>query len=124
MQKNSAVEIQIYDGELRLTDISKNRIFVSDENTVTENQLHHVVFTMDGAAKIATIVIDGILSDGSVETRSYGWGRIFPYLKDLNDTNICVFDEEFDGTIHHMRVYNRALRTSEAIANFNAGLQE
>jgi len=83
--------------------------------------MHHVVFTIDGAAKIATIIVDGVLSDGSPSTRNYGWGWIYPYLQDQNDTNICTFDEGFDGTIHHIRVYNRALRTSEAIANFNAG---
>ena len=121
---DNAIEILINDGEVREDDISKNSTFASDQNTITGGKLHHVVFTIDGAAKIATIVVDGVLSDGSVQTRNYGWGWVYPYLSDPNDTNICTFDDGFDGTIHHMRVYNRALRTSEAIANFNAGLKQ
>ncbi|MDA0196094.1 MAG: hypothetical protein O2951_13795 [Bacteroidetes bacterium] len=121
LMENNAIEILINDGEVREVDISENNKFISDQNTITEGQMHHVVFTIDGAAKIATIIVDGVLSDGSPSTRDYGWGRIYPYLQDQNDTNICTFDKGFDGTIHHIRVYNRALRTSEAIANFNAG---
>lgn len=123
LQKNNTIEIEISDGEIRETDLHQNRIFTSDQNTIAEKELHHVVFIIDGAAKIATIVVDGILSDGDAETRDYGWGRIYPYLRKLNDTNTCVFNKEFDGKIYLMRVYNRALRTSEAISNYNAGLK-
>jgi hypothetical protein len=123
LSENNAIEMQINDGEMRSVDIGEESEVSSDQNTITENQLHHVVFSIDGAAKIASVVVDGVLSDGSIQTREYGWSRIYPYLKDLNDTNICSIDEEFDGTIHHIRVYDRALRTSEAIANFNAGLK-
>jgi hypothetical protein len=121
---NNAIEIHINDGEVREDDISKNSTFVSDQNSITAGKLHHVVFIIDGAAKIATILVDGVLSDGSVQTRNYGWGRVYPYLSDLNDTDICKFDDGFKGNVHHMRVYDRALRTSEAIANFNAGLKQ
>lgn len=123
LSKNDAIEIQLYDGEMRSADISEESKASSDENTVSEGQLHHVVFTVDGAAKIVTILVNGVLSDGSAQTRAYGWSRIYPYLKDLNDTNICSFDEDFNGKIYSMRVYNRPLRTSEAVANFNAGLK-
>jgi len=124
LQKDNAIEIEIADGVVREDEVEENRIFVSDRNTITEGKLHHVIFTLDGAAKIATIIVDSILSDGSAETRAYGWGRIYPYLKGLNDTHLCVFNEGFDGIIHQMRVYKRALRTSEAIANFNSRVEE
>lgn len=119
--QNNAIEIVVNDGEVREVDISENRKFTSDQNSLSEGKLHHVVFTLDGAAKIATIIVDGVLSDGSPQTRNYGWGRIYPYLKDPNDTNIGTIEEDFDGKIYHMRIYSRALRTSEAIANFHAG---
>ena len=124
LQKSNSIEIELNDGEIREAGLEGNRIFVSDQNTVTEGQLHHVVFVIDGAAKIATIITDGILSDGGTDTREYGWGRIYPYLTGLNDTNTCFFDKKFDGVIHRMKVYNKALRTSEAIACFNAGLEQ
>lgn len=123
LQKNNTIEIKINDGVVRETGLNEKGTFVSDQNTIIEGQVHHILFTIDGAAKIGTILIDGILCDGDTETRDYGWGRVYPYLNDLNDTNICVLDDGFDGIIHHMRVYNRALRTSEAIANYNAGLK-
>lgn len=124
LAKSNAIEIEIADGMVREDDVDENRIFVSDRNAISEDELHHVVFTVDGAAKIATIIVDGVLSDGSAETRDYGWGRIYPYLKGLNDTYICKIDEGLDGTVHHIRLYNRALRTSEAISNFNAGIRK
>jgi len=120
---NNAIEILIDDGEVREDDIFEHRRFVSDHNTIMEGKLQHIVFIIDGAAKISSILVDGVLSDGGVETRPYGWGRVYPYLTDLNDTYICTFNEKFNGTIHAMRVYDRPLRTSEAIANYNAGLK-
>lgn len=120
--ENNALQITINDGEAREKNIDTERKFVSDQNTLTEGQLHHVVFTLDGAAKVATILIDGIMSDGGDE-RAYGWGRIYPYLASLNDTYQCRI-EDFTGQIHHMRVYNRPLRTSESIANYHAGLDD
>ena len=123
LQNNNTIEIELNDGEIREADLRENTIFTSDKNRIAENELHHIVFIIDGAAKIATVLVDGILSDGDIDERDYGWGRIYPYLKGLNDTNICILNRNFDGTIHLMKVYNRALRTSEAISNYNAGLK-
>lgn len=120
--KGRAVKIRINDGEIRMNKLAGGQIFISDANTITKGQLHHIVFIVDGAAKIVSIVVDGILSDGSPDTRPYGWGRIYPYMKNLNDTHVCSFNSSFNGKIHHIRVYDRYLRTSEAISNYNAGL--
>lgn len=103
---------------------SEKRKYISDENAIKKEMMHHVVFIVDRASKIVSIMVFGILSDGSVDTRSYGWGRIYPLLKDINNTYKCSYNPYFKGKIYHMRVYNRYLRTSEAIANFNAGLKE
>ena len=123
LTKNKAIGMRISDGEIRENKL-KGQTFVSDANTITQGKLHHVVFIFDGASKIASIVVNGILSDGSVDTRPYGWGRIYPHMKHMNDTYRCSFNLSFEGKIHHMRVYNRYLCTSEAIANYNAGLNE
>lgn len=122
LSENNTIKFEMDDGEMRSVNIIENKSVISDQNAIIEGELHHVVFNIDGASQISTVIIDGVLSDGSVNTRAYGWNRIHPYLKDLNDTNICSIDENFDGKIHKMRVYNRCLSTSEAIANFNSGL--
>src|SRR5699024_9324517 len=111
-----AIKISVSDGEVRDIDMSTTSTFTSDQHSLSEGDLQHVVFTLDGAANIATVIGDGVLSDGSLETRAYGWGRIYPYLSDVNDTNIATINEKFNGVIHHIRAYDRALRTSEAIA--------
>jgi hypothetical protein len=121
---NNSVKLEINDGEMRSVDIIEQRSVKSDQNTINEGQIHHVVFTIDGAAQISTVIVDGILSDGSVSTREYGWNRLHPYLKGLNDTHICTFNEKFNGSIYYMSVYNRPLRASEALANFHAGLKK
>ena len=121
--KNS-LQFEMNDGEMRSDDIINLRTVTSDENTINEGKIHHVVFTIDGAAKISTVLVNGILSDGSVSTREYGWSRIHPYLKGLNDTNICTFNEKLNGLVYSMRVYDRPLRTSEAISNYYAGLKK
>lgn len=122
--ENNSIELEMNDGEMKSVDIIEQRSVKSDQNTINEGHIHHVVFTIDGAAQISTVMVDGILSDGSVATREYGWNRLHPYLKGLNDTNICTFNEKFNGAMYSMSVYKRPLTASEAIANFHAGLKK
>ena len=122
LKEENTIGIRIHDGNVRDVNIKKGQVYVSDANTIVPGKKQHVVFIIDGAAKIVTIVVDGILSDGSLDTRPCGWGRIYTYMKDLNDSYKCSFDSSFKGTIHHIRVYDRYLRTSEAISNYHAGL--
>jgi len=124
LSENNSLQFEMNDGEMRSDNIIDQRSVTSDENTINEGKIHHVVFTIDGAAQISTVLVDGILSDGSASTREYGWNRTHPYLKDFNDTNICTFNENFNGSVYSVRVYNRPLRSSEAIANFHAGLKK
>lgn len=121
---NNSIEFELNDGEMRSADIFNQRSVKSDENTIVEGRIHQVIFTIDGAAQISTVMVDGVLSDGSASTREYGWNRLHPYIKDLNDTNTCTFNEKFNGSIYSINVYNRPLRVSEAIANFHAGLKK
>jgi hypothetical protein len=123
LSDNKGIGIQINDGELRENNL-KGQTFFSDANTLEQGNPHHVVFTIDGAAKIASIIVDGILSDGSIDEQPYGWGRLHPHLKDLNNVSRCTLNPSFDGKIRHMRVYERYLTTSEAIANYLAGPDE
>jgi hypothetical protein len=82
--------------------------------------LHHVVFIVDGLAKIVSVVVDGVLCDGG-EPRIQGWWRLNPWLEDLNGDGLCIVDEGLRGRVERLRIYNRYLRTSEAISNYRAG---
>src|SRR5690606_30697903 len=99
LAENNAIEMKIYDGEIREGDIAKGQTFTSDSNTITPGRLHHIVFIVDGASNIVSVLVDGVLSDGSAETRPYGWGRLYPYMKELNDTYTLRIDPSFSGEI-------------------------
>jgi len=88
-------------------------------NPVTPNiepkpsiQLRKVVF---GGS--LTFVVNGILCDGGDE-RQFGWGRFSPTLRTPNS----IAKLKIAPAVRALRVYNRALRTSEAVGNFQAGL--
>ncbi len=105
---------------------------------------HHLVAIVDGGPKIVTFVVDGVLCDGGA-FRQFGWGRFNPHLRHVNsesvnwavspgsegtevspDTSVgeapgrAQVAKDLRGEIERLRVYDRALRTSEAIANFDA----
>ncbi|MFN0170998.1 MAG: hypothetical protein ACKV22_31660 [Bryobacteraceae bacterium] len=74
---------------------------------------------VDGGPKIISFVIDGRLCDGG-DARQFGWGRLHPHLQSANGGATLRIGVGLDGEIRQVRVYGRALRTSEAIANFRA----
>jgi len=88
----------------------------SDRELFTAGRLHHVVITVDGGPKIITFVVNGVLCDGGNQ-REYGWGRFSPTLRTPNGSPTIKTGE----SVRSLRVYNRALRTSEAVGNFRAG---
>ena len=122
--EGKSIQIKIHDGEMRDADgpYLHGQIFQSDTGVLSENTLHHIVFTLDGASKISSIVVDGILSDGSLNGRDYGWGRIHTFMGDLNDAHQLNIYQEVKGTMKKLRIYDRYLTTSEAISNYQAGL--
>jgi hypothetical protein len=74
------------------------------------------VSIVDGGPKIITFVVDGVLCDGG-DQRQFGWGRFSPNYRGPNGAatlKICK-------PTRSLRLYNRALRTSEAVGNFRAG---
>jgi hypothetical protein len=79
-------------------------------------KLHHVAIIVDGGPKVICFVVDGRLCDGG-EFRQYGWGRFSPYLREANGSESLIVD----GAVQALRIYGRALRTSEAVAHFRAG---
>ncbi|MEI7729813.1 MAG: LamG-like jellyroll fold domain-containing protein [Verrucomicrobiota bacterium] len=105
-------------GTLRLTlnDGRQETGWDCDRGVIQADKLHHVVATVDSGPKIITFVVDGVLCDGG-DQRQFGWGRFSPTLRAPNGASKL----QITATIQGMRLYNRALRTSEAVGNFRAG---
>jgi hypothetical protein len=74
---------------------------------------------VDGLANIVSVTVDGVLCDGGCASIQ-GWWRLNPHIHELNDEGVCHVGENFQGKIHRIRLYDRYLRTSEAIANWRA----
>jgi hypothetical protein len=90
-----------------------------DRGMLTPDVWHHVAIIVDGAPDVITFVVDGILCDGGDES-TYGWGRFTSELADVNgDADLRVTSSP-PFHLKRLRIYDRYLRTSEAIANFNS----
>ncbi len=89
-----------------------------DRGSIQAGKIHHLTVTVDGGPKIITFVVDGILCDGG-ETRQFGWGRFSPILRTPNSSSLRIAPS-MKGSIKSLRIYNRAIRTSEAVGNFQA----
>ena len=76
---------------------------------------HHVGIVIDGGPKVVSFVLDGALCDGGTD-RPFGWGR---FSRDLRDVN-GVAQLSIGAGVQLMRVYDRALMTSEVIGNGRA----
>jgi hypothetical protein len=104
--------------ELILNDGRTESRWTSDPGTIQPGNLQHVVVVVDGGPKIITFVVDGILNDGG-DARQFGWGRFNPNLRSVQGAPKFTIDNR---AIKSLRVYDRILRTSEAIAAYRAGL--
>ncbi|MEN6535740.1 MAG: exo-alpha-sialidase [Bryobacteraceae bacterium] len=81
----------------------------------------HVVFIVDGGPRIISVVVDGILNDGGA-VRDYGFGRFPQELGDINGEREARIAPRIFGEIRLVRIYDRYLRTSEAVGNYRAGI--
>ena len=106
-------------GTVRITlnDGRQKSGWESDRGVVAAGKPQHVVVTVDGGPKIITFVVNGVLCDGGDE-RQFGWGRFSPTLRTPNGAGTARIGKP----VRALRVYARALRTSEAVGNFRAGL--
>ena len=106
---HGALEIALQDGR------TQSR-WASDPGLLDIGKSHHVVVVVDGGPKVVTYVVDGQLVDGG-EARQFGWGRYNPHLRDVNGADTLHIAPCVEG----LRLYARALRTSEAIGSYCAG---
>ena len=106
-------------GTLRITlnDGRQEAAWESDQGKLAAGKPQHVVVTVDGGPKIITFVVNGILCDGGTE-RQFGWGRYSSTLRTPDgSTELTV-----GSGVKSLRVYGRALQTSEAVGNYQAGM--
>lgn len=87
-----------------------------DRGAMEADRLQHLVIIVDGGPKIMTFVANGLCCDGGDE-RQFGWGRFSPHLRTPNG----AANAKIAAAVRSLRVYHRALRTSEAVGNYRAG---
>lgn len=109
---DATLEILLQDGR------TENR-WSTDPNRLQAGRTHHVVVTVDSGPCIITFIIDGKLCDGGSH-RQFGWGRFSPNLRDVNGDSCLRLNKDPDVRIRRLRLYDTALRTSEAVGNCRA----
>ena len=99
--------------EIVLSDGRTESRWSSDPGTLDPSRSQHFVVAVDGGSKVITFVVDGLLNDGG-NARQFGWGRYNPNLKSVNGEPKLKIAK----SVERLRIYNRYLRTSEAIASY------
>lgn len=107
------------DGALRLEFPDGVLGWTSDARLLQAGKRHHVAVIADGGPGIIMFVVDGMLCDGGTQ-RQFGWGRVPPLQCAPKDAELAIA-LQFAHELHGLRVYNRALRVSEAVSNWRAG---
>ncbi len=99
--------------EILLNDGRTESRWNSDPGALQTGRRQHLVVVLDGGPKLVAFIIDGVLCDGGND-RQFGWGRFNPHLRHLNGDKLLHVGESVVG----LRIYDRALRVSEAIGNY------
>ncbi len=110
----------VENGALQI-DFAKEKVnWRSDAGLLQIGKKHHVAVIADGGPGILMFVVDGVLCDGGTQ-RQFGWGRVNPDLCTPQNVELNL-SGQFMQELSNLRVYNRALRVSEAVGNWRAGL--
>ena len=113
--KNGTIRIDLNDGK-------NTGGWECDAGLIKTDRWHHIVIIVDGGPKIISFVVDGVLCDGRA-SRDFGWGRFNKDMVDVNGSGELRIAPSLKGRLKLLRVYDRYLRTSEAIGNFQAMTQ-
>jgi hypothetical protein len=108
---------------LTLSDGQHTSMWDSDPGTypgsLKVNTWQHIAVIVDGGPKLITFVVDGVVNDGGA-ARQYGWGRFAAAMQEVNGLRAVTLVPKLWGDVGMLRVYDRALRTSEVSGNFRA----
>ena len=102
---------------LSLCDGRRRSVWASDRGVLDGAGPHHVVAVVDGGPGVISFVVNGQLGDGAQE-RAFGWGRLDRDLRDVSGSGTVRADEG----VPRFRIYDRALRTAEAVAHSRVGI--
>ena len=106
---------------IEMSDGNSAGFWECDRGVIKESTRHHVAIIVDGGPNVISFVVDGILCDGGTAS-TYGWGRFSPELGDVSGSGKLRVAPTLNGRLERLRVYGRYLRTSEAVANYHAGV--
>jgi hypothetical protein len=112
---DAKLRLQISDGKMQAG-------WDTDGGLLNTGNLQHVTFIVDGAPDIISVVVNGQLCNGGV-ARDYGWTRFSQDIRDVNSGKPWKLAANMHGQIKNIKVYNRYLRTSEAVSNYRAFMQ-
>ena len=79
------------------------------------DEYHHVAVIVDGGPKLISFIVDGQICDGG-EVRQFGWGRFNPNFRNARGSDLIKITPD----VSNLRIYTRAISTSEAVGNFLA----
>jgi hypothetical protein len=91
-----------------------------DRGLLKPGKWHHVVFIVDGGPGIVSCIVDGQFCDGGTHVRPFGWGRFDRTIGNVGDGPLNL-PPPGRAQLRVLRIYNRPLRTSEAVGNWRAG---
>lgn len=87
--------------------------------TLRVGRWQNITAIVDYGPRIISWIVDGVFNDGGA-VRDFGWGRFSPELGDVNGAPKARLGPLLYGQLADFRIYNRCLRTSEAVGNFLA----
>ena len=88
--------------------------------TLKVGDWQHIGVVVDNGPRIVSFIVDGQFNDGGA-VRDYGWARYPEALNDVNGASVARVAPFLYGELRLLRVYDRYLRTSEVVGNYQAG---
>ncbi len=101
--------------EIVLNDGRNQTYWDCDAGLLAADRSQHVGVVIDGGPRVISFIVDGALCDGGSQ-RQFGWGRFSPHLREVNGSA----QWRIGAGVQLARVYDRALMTSEIIANYRS----
>lgn len=125
--KGIAVDVQGRAVRLRMSDGVNKAEWGCDAGLIAAGGLHHLAFIADGGPKILSVVVDGRLCDGGSDRR-YGWTHLGEYNAQARQLegvpgNVGGSRLRTSPQVQLLRIYGRALLTSDAVGNARAERQ-
>jgi hypothetical protein len=94
-----------------------------DPGLLKPGEWQHFGIIVDGGPKTICFVVDGKLNDGG-DRRQFGWARFPRELRTVDAADKVSVAPRIRGEMRQVRIYNRALRTSEVVGNWRATMTE